>query len=449
MKTKLQIIGIALTGFILASCSSSLYMSKSSTVTTDDIYYTPSKTSNLTSNNNSEVASTSLDNSQTSPSKFADLEKKYANANNSDTLTASDTLVAKDEITNPYERILSNSYQESYERRLRGMEDPRYGMENFSTYYSNDYFYASAYDPALYSVVVMGDQVWVEPRYISSMFLWPHNHYSNFWLGFGLGAGFGWNTWGWNSWYDNYAYSPYYWNNWYGYNPYPNDYWNNNNDFHNQYYGRRTGSSTNITSPNRLSGISYENQIVSSRRRSGTTIETGINPRTRNSNQTDIISRTGQSNNNQEIISRDNRSGNLNTTRLRSEATTRNINVTEPTRRNSYNFQTPRSTSNNDYIRTATRNQTVNGSTTSRDNTTRGTSTTRENRTTAPTYNRPSRVDSSTGGRSTNSGNAVRESSGTRSSARESSGSSSSSQSGSSSNSGSQNNGSSSTSRRR
>ncbi len=449
MKTKLQIIGIALLGFILASCSSSMYLSKSS-ATTDDIYYTPSKSANLESINNSEVANTPIDNSQnTSPSKFDELEKKYANANNQDTLTiSSDTLAAKVESTNPYERILSDSYQDSYERRLRAMSDPSYGMENFVTRYSDDYWYASAYDPAFYNIIVMGNQVWVEPRYISSMFLTPHNHS---WLGvnYGFGAGFGWN---WSSWYNDYSFSPYGgFSSWYGYNPYSYDYWNSNHSFHNGYYGRRAGSSMNITSPNRRTEISYENQFESSHRRNGTTIESGINSannvRTRNSNQID--NRTGQTNNGQVVIGRSNRSGDLNTTRLRNEATTRNLNMTEPTRTNNVNYQRPRSTNNSDYIRTSTRNQNINSGATSRDNTTRNTSTVRENRNASPTYNRPNRVDSSTErGRSTTSGTTVRESSSTRSSARESSSSSSSSSNSSSSNS-SNSSSSSSSSRRR
>jgi len=450
MKTKLQIIGIALTGLILTSCSSSIYMSKSSPASTDDIYYTPSKNANLTTSNNSEVATTFVDNSQnTSDSKFAQLEKEYADIDNPDTSSVkSDTLVTKAEYVNPYQKILSDSYEDSYERRLRGMEDPRYGIENFAIRYSDAYWYASAYDPSFYNMIIMGDQVWVEPWYISSMFSWPHNHFG-FGLGFGLGFGGYYGSW--NYW-NNY-YSPYSWNyNPYGYGgyyPYPNDYWNTNPSSPYGYYGRRSGNSTYITAPGRGTGISYENRITSSRRKDGTTIESGVNrtnnTRTRNSNQTDIISRSGQVSSNQVVIDRNNR--NINTTRLRNEATTRSINTTEPTRRNN-TYQAPRSTNNNDYIRTGTRNQTTNSAT--RDNTTRSNSTVRENRTTTPTYNRPSRVGSSTeSGRSTSTNNSNRESSTTRTSVRESSSSSSSSQSASRSSSGSSSSSSSNTSTRR
>lgn len=405
MKTKLQIIGIALIGLLTTSCSTSMNMSKTADSTNDDIYYSPTKkTTSII-----EAESTSLANEKKEPKelKVAELEEKYSKILASDSTTV-DTLIYKAESTNPYERILSDSYQESYERRLRGMEDPRYGMENFTIYHSSDFFLANAYDPAFYRIIVMGDQIWVEPNYIASMFSWPRN---NFWAGVGFGLGFGWNSW----YYNNY-YSPYYWNSsWLGYNPYwnsyPYNYWNNNiaiND--NSYYGRRAGNTTNLTASNRRMDRSYENQIISSRQRNGSSTNFGLNRtdvRTRNTNQSDITTRNGQRNNNQEVR-RGNRNENYTTTRLRGEATTRNINSTEPTRRNSNNtYQRPRSTNTDGYIRTGTRNQNTESS--GRDNTTRNT-TVRDNRNASPTYNRPSRVDSSTERtRTTNSGSTNRE----------------------------------------
>jgi hypothetical protein len=88
------------------------------------------------------------------------------------------------EDTNPYSRILSDSYEESYERRLRGLEDPQYRIENWSVYYSDDYRYAQAYDPSFYKVVVMGSNVWVEPWYVYNSFGWPR---SSLYFGFGFG----------------------------------------------------------------------------------------------------------------------------------------------------------------------------------------------------------------------------------------------------------------------
>lgn len=434
MKTKLQIIGFALSGFILTSCSSSMYLSKTSVTPTDDIYYTPSKTTSLvtTSDNNNVNLSVKENIQDNSSSKYAQLEKKYAKTNPSDTIK-SDSLARKDE--NPYERVLSDSYQESYERRLRGYE-PHNRMDDYGVYYSKDYWYASTFDPYFYNTVVEGDQVWVEPWYISSMFLWPHTHFS-------FGFGFGWNYWGYSPWYSDYYYSPYYWYSPWNYNPYPYGYWNHNyydNDLHgnksnDHYYGRRYGNTTNITTPNRRPVISYENQIISSRRSNGAT--TTNFSRNRNSNQT--FTPTRQGNNNQEVIRRGNRNLDMNTTRLSTDGTTRNINMTESTRRSNNNiYQRPRSSNNDDYIRTSSRNQNTFSGSNRRDVNTRDLPTIRNNRNSTPTYNSPNRVNSSTTRERTNStGYSGHESSGTRSSGNSSSGSVSGSRSSGNSGSGS------------
>ena len=102
---------------------------------------------------------------------------------------------------NPYEDILSDSYQESYERRLRGMSSGSYKMPNSysDVITSGKIQYLSAYDPAFYNVMVMGDEVWVEPKYISSMFgTWGSSSSVNV----NIGLNFGWSgyyPWGWNS----------------------------------------------------------------------------------------------------------------------------------------------------------------------------------------------------------------------------------------------------------
>ncbi|MBO5672139.1 MAG: hypothetical protein J6R81_03095 [Alistipes sp.] len=71
-----------------------------------------------------------------------------------------------------YNSVLVTDYQTAYERRLYGFESPTYKLP--SSYYSmatsEAMYYASAYDPAFYNVMVSGDQVWVEPKYITSMF---------------------------------------------------------------------------------------------------------------------------------------------------------------------------------------------------------------------------------------------------------------------------------------
>ncbi|HCY01347.1 MAG TPA: hypothetical protein DG754_14510, partial [Bacteroidales bacterium] len=115
-------------------------MSKTSTYGGDDLYFNPSE-------------SYSVENSQKSTSnsglKLDDLESKYREILANDSIGNIDTLVYKAEDSgNPYSDVLSTSYQESYERRLRGRSDASYGVNDWATQYSDDYRYASAYDPA-------------------------------------------------------------------------------------------------------------------------------------------------------------------------------------------------------------------------------------------------------------------------------------------------------------
>lgn len=116
--------------------------------------------------------------------------------------------------SNPYQSVLADDYESAYARRLRGFESPTYRMPSsyYNYRYSDAYWYTSAYDPAFYNVIVMGDQVWVEPKYVSAMFgTWgmPSLHLSYSW---------GWNSWGW-SW----GYRPYAWD-WWGWSG-PHHYW--------------------------------------------------------------------------------------------------------------------------------------------------------------------------------------------------------------------------------
>ena len=65
-----------------------------------------------------------------------------------------------------YGSVLSDGIQDSYERRLRGINSPSYKMP--SSYQdaaiSTAGRYASAYDPAFYNVMVSGDEILVEPK---------------------------------------------------------------------------------------------------------------------------------------------------------------------------------------------------------------------------------------------------------------------------------------------
>lgn len=119
---------------------------------------------------------------------------------------------------NPYDAVLADDYQSAYARRLYGFSSPSYKMpSSYYTYrYSDAYHYASAYDPAFYNIMVSGDQVWVEPKYITSMFGswgasvviptygwyygWASPRY-NWWYGY---PRYSWYDWGWGSIYDPY-----------------------------------------------------------------------------------------------------------------------------------------------------------------------------------------------------------------------------------------------------
>ena len=136
---------------------------------------------------------------------------------------------------NPYESVLADDYESASARRLRGFESPTYKMPSsyINARYGSAFNYVSAYDPAFYNIVVMGDQVWVEPKYITSMFgSWGTVIYSDPWyygwnrpwgpsFSFGSwGWSFGWNSWhnpwygpGWGPWYSSW-YDPWYGPGW-------------------------------------------------------------------------------------------------------------------------------------------------------------------------------------------------------------------------------------------
>ena len=73
---------------------------------------------------------------------------------------------------NSAQNFVADSYESAYARRLKGFRSPSYRMPSsyFNLRYTGDVMLATAYDPAFYNIMVSGDQVWVEPRYITSMF---------------------------------------------------------------------------------------------------------------------------------------------------------------------------------------------------------------------------------------------------------------------------------------
>lgn len=107
-----------------------------------------------------------------------------------------------------YSNVLADTYESAYARRLRGFRSPTYRMPSsyYELRYSPAYHYVTAYDPMNYNIVVMGDQVWVEPKYISSMFgYWGAPPYS-------LYGGWGWPYY--NFGYASWGYPHYSWWDW-------------------------------------------------------------------------------------------------------------------------------------------------------------------------------------------------------------------------------------------
>ena len=125
-----------------------------------------------------------------------------------------------------YSSIVAADYESAYARRLYGFNSPTYRLP--ASYYdlatSDAMRYASAYDPAFYNIMLSGDQVWVEPKYVTSMFgTWGATNvtfgiYSSPWM-YGWGgysSPFYCTMWGYPhySWYDwswNMCYNPYHW----------------------------------------------------------------------------------------------------------------------------------------------------------------------------------------------------------------------------------------------
>lgn len=118
-----------------------------------------------------------------------------------------------------YQSVLADDYESAYARRLRGFESSSYRMPSsyYNYRYGSEFHYVSAYDPAFYNVIVMGDQVWVEPKYITSMFgSWgrPVGYLDPWYYGWNYGPSFSIGSWGWSLGFHG-------WNPWYNhwYNP--------------------------------------------------------------------------------------------------------------------------------------------------------------------------------------------------------------------------------------
>lgn len=208
---------------------------------------------------------------------------------------------------NPYEDILADTYDDAYARRLRGFESPSYRMPSsyYNYRYSDASFYASAYDPAFYNVIVMGDEVWVEPKYISSMFGTWGSPRVNF--NFGWGYSPYWNSswyWGWNNpywdyyWGWNYPYSGWGWNWGWNWGRYPhNNWWNGGHWGAGNWNRPGSGNRPSVTTrpTYRTSGGSVSPSSTTNRG-SGTSSGSGTTYRNRTDRPTVTPSRSSSSN---------------------------------------------------------------------------------------------------------------------------------------------------------
>lgn len=197
---------LLLTVPLAVGCSSSFYSYGGRDPYADDLYATQ---------NRAEIARR-----QQAEAEAREAEAAARRAQYEALLAEAEARSAQEEYNNlSYQSVLADSYESAYARRLRGFNSLSYRMPSsyYELRYSPAYSYVTAYDPFNYNIVVMGDQVWVEPKYISSMFgTWGAPYYSVGWYGPGF----------YDPWSFPYSYSyawwgyPHYsWWDWYWYGP--------------------------------------------------------------------------------------------------------------------------------------------------------------------------------------------------------------------------------------
>ena len=234
-----MIVSIAAMAMLFVGCSSMMSLS---TYGPNDLYRT---------NNRAEVAAQLKAEAEAeliaAEARRAQYEALIAQAN-ADATEAEYYAMLNNEPS--FTSVVANDYQSAYARRLYGFQSPTYNMP--SSYYnmlnSSSIYYVTAYDPSYYNIMVSGDQVWVEPKYVTSMFgSWGATNVT-----FGIYASpwnYGWSyhvdpfyysMWGYPrySWYDwNWAmcYNPFYYD-WYWGGYYDPFYPHHHHHHHHGYY---------------------------------------------------------------------------------------------------------------------------------------------------------------------------------------------------------------------
>lgn len=170
MKNLRLILAAALTALAAAGCTSAFYGSAGYY---DDLYATHDRAA-IANRRKAEAEARQAE----AEARKAEAEARQAEwnaqlaqirATSSDSDNSDRVIVVED---NPAQSFVADSYESAYARRLRGFTSLSYRMPSsyFNLRYGGSYTFATAYDPAFYNVMVSGDEVWVEPKYITSMF---------------------------------------------------------------------------------------------------------------------------------------------------------------------------------------------------------------------------------------------------------------------------------------
>lgn len=219
MKNIKRILFAAIVAIVATGCTSAFYTAGSSAY--DDLYATHNRTE--IANRQKAEAEARMAEAEARKAEAEALQAEYeakiaaynakAAAEGKQTIqtsTSTDGVIVLEE-SNSAQNFVADSYESAYARRLKGFRSPSYRMPSsyFNLRYSGDVIFATAYDPSFYNIMVSGDQVWVEPRYITSMFgTWGATNatamiYSPWYYGWSPRWGAGWG-----------AYDPWYYSSW-------------------------------------------------------------------------------------------------------------------------------------------------------------------------------------------------------------------------------------------
>lgn len=213
MKKGLQILTMMAAAWLLVGCSSAFYAASNSA--SNDLYAVHNRTE-IARKQQAEAEARKAE----AEARQAEWEALLAEA----AAKNAESNYRSGSVGESYTSVLADSYESAYARRLRGFESPTYRMPSSYTNarYSSTFHYVSAYDPAFYNIIIMGDEMWVEPKYVTAMFgswglpayykPWYYSWYGlpsyGWWSYPSYSIGFG--SWGWSvglSWYDPWFYS--------------------------------------------------------------------------------------------------------------------------------------------------------------------------------------------------------------------------------------------------